>query len=288
MNRQSVNRKNHFLPIGALLAVAILAACGSTPTGENAAAKQLAFPPPPDEVRFYYERSIYSDADVATDTGLSALQMLTGESQGGTRLSKPYAVAVHGGKVFVSDSTAKAVHVFDFWNGKHSKIDESLDGFLSMPLGIDTDREGNLYVADVTLRAVNVYDPQGKFVRQIGKAGDFDRPVSVAADLDRARLYVVDIGGVKSENHRVRVFDLNTEQLLFDIGKRGDAEGELNLPRDVAVGADGLIYVVDGANFRMQVFDQQGNFVRGWGQAGRNYGQFARPKELAIDPDGNV
>ena len=46
--------------------------------------------------------------------------------------------------------------------------------------------------------------------------------------------------------------------------------------------------MVDGGNFRVQVFDQQGKLIRTIGTLGRRYGQFARPKGIAIDPAGNI
>ena len=54
------------------------------------------------------------------------------------------------------------------------------------------------------------------------------------------------------------------------------------------VGADGLLYVVDGGNFRVQVFDANGKFVRTFGAIGRQGGQFSRPKEIAADAQGNI
>jgi sugar lactone lactonase YvrE len=54
------------------------------------------------------------------------------------------------------------------------------------------------------------------------------------------------------------------------------------------VDPDGLLYVTDGGNFRVQVFDQEGRFVRTWGSPGRRLGQFSRPKGIALDPQGNV
>ena len=48
---------------------------------------------------------------------------------------------------------------------------------------------------------------------------------------------------------------------MADIGKRGSGPGEFNLPRDLAIGLDGRLYVVDGGNFRVVVFDRNGNEV---------------------------
>ena len=44
------------------------------------------------------------------------------------------------------------------------------------------------------------------------------------------------------------------------IGSSGDGEGEFNRPADVAVDKDGIIYVADWLNNRLQYFDPDGNF----------------------------
>jgi len=135
---------------------------------------------------------------------------------------------------------------------------------------------------------VMVYDRDGKFLRKIGSEKMFDRISSVTVDPGGERVYAVDIGGVNSENHRVRVFDGATGNHLFDIGKRGKGAGEFNLPRDLAVGRDAQLYVVDGGNFRVQVFDAAGRYLHAFGSIGKQLGNFARPKEVATDRDGNV
>jgi DNA-binding beta-propeller fold protein YncE len=101
-------------------------------------------------------------------------------------------------------------------------------------------------------------------------------------------VYVVDIGGIQTDEHKVIVFDAVDGKHLFDFGKRGTADGEFNLPRDIAIGKDGLLYVVDGGNFRIQVFTPEGVFVRRFGAVGLRSGQFSKPKEIAIGEDGNV
>jgi len=44
-------------------------------------------------------------------------------------------------------------------------------------------------------------------------------------------------------------------------GRSGSGDGELNRPSGVAVDNDGVIYVADWLNNRLQVFDSDGNFV---------------------------
>jgi len=133
-----------------------------------------------------------------------------------------------------------------------------------------------------------VYDRDGKFLRNLMKPGDIFKPASVAVERDGSRIYAVDIGGPQSELHRVRAYNAKTGEFLFDIGRRGDGPGEFNLPRDVAIGSDGKIYVVDGGNFRIQIFDHDGKFIKTFGSIGKQFGNFARPKEIALDKDDNL
>ncbi|MBL8343216.1 MAG: 6-bladed beta-propeller [Rubrivivax sp.] len=268
-----------------------LAGCGSAPPAARAPdARPLLFPAPPDEPRFVFERVIRSSADVLPDQRTSELRRLvTGEETRGEPLSKPYAVAVTRGRIFVSDTVARFVRVFDVPAGKQHRIgDDEGVGQLIKPIGLDVDAAGQLYVADIGARAIMVYGADRGFLRRIGGEKWFNRLTSVTVDPLGERVYAVDLGGVSSAEHRVRVFDARTGAHLHDIGRRGSGPGEFNLPRDIAIGAQGRLYVVDGGNFRVVVFDREGNPLKSFGSVGKQYGQFARPKEIAVDRDGNV
>lgn len=282
-----------FAYLGKLLLLAIAATvAGCAPVQERADADKprlLIYPPPPDEPRYAYERTIYGSADITPRKNDAALRRaLTGELERSEGLSKPYAIAVHRGRIFVSDSADRFVKVFDVPEGRYFKIGDDELGPLTKPLGIDVDAQGNLYVADGTAKAIMVYTRDGKFLRKIGGPKVFERLSSVTVDVPGQRVFVTDIGGVSSDQHKVRVFDSNTGVHLFDLGKRGIGPGEFNLPRDVAIGINGQIYVVDGGNFRVQVFDRTGRYLNSFGSVGKQMGNFARPKEIATDATGNV
>lgn len=271
------------------MVMAGLAGCG-TPSKKSEADKTLiAFPSPPDPPRYFWERAISSSADVVAEDRDGALRRaITGEGRSGESLLKPYGVAVHQGRIFVTDSADRGVKVFDVAESKYYKIAVNPPGNVQKALGIDVDKHGTVYVADVTAKTIVVMDRDGNFLRYIGEKGTFDRLTSVTVDPDGERVFAVDIGGIKSEKHWVRVFDAKTGKHLFDIGKRGTEPGEFNLPRDLAIGKDRRLYVVDGGNFRVQVFDWDGKYLSSFGKPGRQLGDFARPKEIATDPEGNV
>ncbi|MEW6314584.1 MAG: 6-bladed beta-propeller [Pseudomonadota bacterium] len=273
----------------------VLTGCAEVQEGAGRAPVQLVFPAPPDEPRFVLERVIYSSADVLPVEEDSALKsLLTGGGRSGERMSKPHAVAVHKGRVFVSDSVRRLVEVFDIPEKKYFTIGDNEndpDGELRMPLGMDVDGEGNLYVADSTNKKVKVYSRDGKHLRDIGGPEWFSRLASVGVDKAGEKAFVADIGGTVTsapESHRIRVFNAKTGEHLYDFGKRGTGDDEFNLIRDVVVGPDGLLYIVDSGNFRVKVHKQDGTFVRAFGKIGLQLGNFSRPKEIAVDKGGNI
>jgi DNA-binding beta-propeller fold protein YncE len=287
-----------FKPALYVLLLAALAACAPIPEAPEGVsqdqANEMVFPPPPEEARFHLERVLMSSADVVEEAEESSFRRtLTGAARSGEGLTKPYGVAVFQGRVFVSDSGSRSIKVFDLPGRRFYRIGEGDDldrEGLSLPLGLDIDRFGNVYVVDAAAKVVKVYTKDGKFLRKLGGPEWFNRPASVTVDKGGDRIYVVDIGGTSSnEHHRIRVFDARTGVHLRDISKRGSADGEVNLPRDAQISPkDGLLYVMDSGNFRVQAFDLDGKFVRAFGSIGLQMGQFSRPKELAIDAAGNI
>lgn len=275
-----------------LLALAFLTTIACAPVSEKtekAEVPELAFPPPPEPARFYFERTIQSSADVEMDDRKASWRrVLTGETATATGFSKPYDVAVCQGRIYVSDTVRRTVLMFNVPAGEFVQIGDKDPGMLRKPLGIATDGNCNLYVADGTAKSVSVFDQNGQFIRAIGGSDWFDRLSHVEADPDGQRIYCVDTGGVDSERHQVRVFDVQTGEHLFDFGSRGEGPGQLNLPRDIAMGPDQRIYVVDGGNFRIQVFENDGRYVRQIGAIGVRPGQFSRPKGVDTDAEGNV
>ena len=66
-------------------------------------------------------------------------------------------------------------------------------------------------------------------------------------------------------------------------GKEGSGEGMFKNPKGVAVNDRDEIAVVDELNYRVQVFDSNGTFLRSFGRKGENAGEFSRPFGIATD-----
>lgn len=249
------------------------------------------FPPPPEKPRFVWERMFISSADVKELTAMDKFrQFATGMRATAQGLTKPWGVAVFQGRIYVTDTVARLVAMFDV-PGRDFKFigGDSGPGQLTKPIGVAVSKtDGTLYVSDITARRVVVYDKDGHFLRAIGGMQVFSRPTGVAVSPDGLTLWVVDNGGVDTQEHHLYKFDAISGQLLKTIGTRGKEEGEFNLPLEAATGPDGTVYVVDGGNFRVQAFNPDGSFKMAFGAIGRKSGQFSRPKGIGVDPEGNI
>ena len=272
---------------------AALASCAAPAPSDSQASDQppvdLVFPPPPETPRFFFERTILGSADVTVEDSESKWRrILTGEVDASTSFSKPFDVEACQGRIYVSDTVRRSVHILNVPTNEYREIGLDEPGALRKPLGMAVDSDCNLYVVDGTMKRVVVYDQDGDFLSAFGGSDKFERPTHVDVDADARYAYVVDTGGVSTQDHRIRVFDIASGDLAFDIGHRGDGPGEFNLPKDIAIGPDGLLYVVDSSNFRVQVFEADGTYVHTFGSIGVQPGQFSRPKGVDTDPDGNV
>ena len=72
------------------------------------------------------------------------------------------------------------------------------------------------------------------------------------------------------------------------IGKEGWVNGMFNYPMGVAVSDKDEIVVADALNYRVQVFDSNGTFLRSFGRQGKNAGGFNCPVGIAINKDRNI
>lgn len=270
-----------------LLGISLLAGCASEEIKQPAFV--LAYPSPPDEPRFFYERTITSSFDVEEFTASDSLRVFaTGRLGAIDGLGKPYGVAVHRGRIYVTDTVKRAIVMFDVPGKQFKLLGTEGPGQLRKPIGIAVAKSGNLYVADNTAKRVVVFDRDGNFLRAFGDRTLLIRPSGIAISPDEKLAYVIDTGGIGTQEHHMIIFDAQTGEHIRTVGTRGKGEGDFNLALQAVSGPDGTIYVTDSGNFRVQAFDRDGNFKFTFGSVGRKVGQFARPKGIATDSDGNI
>ena len=175
--------------------------------------------------------------------------------------------------------------------------------------GIHVDPDGNVWLGGNAATDAHIlkFTPDGEFLLQIGRAGqsggsndteNLGRPAGIRVDPEANEVYVADGYG----NRRVIVFDAETGAYKRHWGAYGERPDDAELPpydpeaepirhyrspvHDVAIANDGLVYVADRTNDRLQVFQKDGTFVRE---------AFIRPETLgsgsasgvtlSVDPD---
>jgi peptidylamidoglycolate lyase len=81
-------------------------------------------------------------------------------------------------------------------------------------------------------------------------------------------------------------------RVVLTLGERGvpgDDPAHFDRPTDVAIGADGAIYVSDGyGNARVVKLSPAGEFITAWGTHGSAPGEFDVPHGIAVDPAGRI
>lgn len=150
---------------------------------------------------------------------------------------------------------------------------------VSSPHSVDVDSNGNVYIVSRSQSAVVVYGADNKFQRVIG-AGELNGPRAVAIDNNLSRIYVAETGG-----NEVSAWTFEGE-FLFNFST--DTASPTTSPLDVAVNSKGLVYVLNWGDDKVQVFTNEGTYVRAFGENGVWPGQFVSPKGIAFDMDDNL
>ncbi len=284
---------NPLVRFAIIVFVAMISGCSEMPeTPPSSPKQQVLWPAPPDVPRFKYLGTLRSAADLVEkhaehDLRLSVTPDLPDVSDEPV-IYKPSALAAKNGLVYVAEPAAKAVTVFDLARRKLFRFGVRNPYALKAPKSLALDAAGLVYVLDSEPARVMVYDRLGLFVKSFNlDPKQFTHPVSLAVRPDGQTIYVVDRGGVDSDDHKVVAFAPDGVE-RFRLGPRGQEPGRFNIPLAAAVGADGMLYVVDAGNFRVQAFDAAGKFKFVFGGAGAQLGQFSRPRSIALDGEGNV
>ena len=153
----------------------------------------------------------------------------------------------------------------------------------AMP-GIAVDAQDNIWTFNRSKPPIQVYRPDGKFVRAWG-----DDTIGLAHHLkiDRdGNIWIADIG-----LHVIRKFSPAGEILLTIgvPGTFGESQTLLNKPTDMAIAPSGDVFVADGyRNNRIVHFDAKGKFVKQWGQMGVGPTDFSLPHAIAMDSQGRL
>jgi len=274
--RNSITPRIHW--VTAVLVLALLSGCASTPKTDESAV--LLYPSPPDLPRLQYLARFSTPGDVETES-MGLKDFIVGEDTLGDHLvRKPYGVAMYDGKIYVVDTRGHGYGIFDLKQKRVDLVQGSAGGAMKKPINITVEADGTKYVTDTERNQILVFDADDKFVRAYGTPDQF-KPIDVLVVGDR--LYVSDL-----YHHQIQVLDKASGNILFKFGKAGSGDEELFQPTSLALGPDQSLFISDTGNFRIQKYTLDGKFIRSYGKIGDVVGSFARPKGIAIDREGRI
>jgi sugar lactone lactonase YvrE len=153
------------------------------------------------------------------------------------------------------------------------------------PSSVAFDKQGNIWVLYRGTQPFVEFDKRGKFLRAFGE-GLFVRPHGLKFDND-GNMWATDVDG-----HIV--YKVSTRgRILLKLGT-GEQSGLINEPNDIAVAANGDVFIAQGhtpgddGDPRVVKFDKDGHFIKSWGGKGSGPGQFQVAHGISIDAHGRL
>jgi streptogramin lyase len=165
-------------------------------------------------------------------------------------------------------------------------------GIFAAPHGLYVDKDDNVWATDFQAKngkghTVTKFSPDGKVLMTLGKPGvagtndshDLLNAPSNTLVAPNGDVFVAD-GHGGNTNARIVKFSADGK-FIKAWGTKGTAPGQFDTPHMLAMDSAGRLYVADRVNNRIQIFDQDGQFLDEWKQ-------FGRPSGVYIDKKDNI
>ncbi len=188
-------------------------------------------------------------------------------------------------------------------------------GVMVTPHGLYVDREGNVWVTDFAANAegtkghqVHKFSPTGELLMSLGTAGQagngpgqFNQPNDVIVAPDGS-IFVSDghsgqgmttaqaMAEGREAGQTARVMKFTADgTFIKQWGQIGTLHGEFRTPHALAFDSRGRLWVADRGNHRLEIFDQEGNYLESRYMYGRISGIFITEDDqvYAIDSESS-
>jgi len=215
-----------------------------------------------------------------------------------------------GGPVDCENNPVDPIFKFDRNSGK--VLANFGKGVMVTPHGIHVDQQGNVWIADFAGNKegtrghqVHKFSPKGEKLLSLGTAGkpgnadgQFNQPNDVVVGPDGS-IYVSDghdgqgmttnaaiaEGLKRGATARISKFSPDGK-FIKSWGKIGVRHGEFRTPHAMVFDSRGRLWVADRGNHRLEIFDQEGNYLESRYMFGRISGIFIRGNTVyAIDSE---
>ena len=176
------------------------------------------------------------------------------------------------------------------------------DGEFKSPMAIAIDDSGNVYVCDTGNKRIQVFNSEGSYQYQFGS---FDAPAPAPDGLQRPTGITIgpnghvwvsdnDPGGLTpvEADHANRIVEFGADGSYIasygSYGSFGSPGGFLNQPVGLTFDGNGILYVCDRLNNRLQTYDPITQTWTVHGSQGFDMGFYTNPMDVAVDSTGNI
>ncbi|MEZ6044201.1 MAG: peptidyl-alpha-hydroxyglycine alpha-amidating lyase family protein [Planctomycetaceae bacterium] len=169
------------------------------------------------------------------------------------------------------------------------------EGVFARAHGITIGPDDAVYCVDDLDHTVKKFTTEGRLIMTIGRSGCYSNTGATTVDYRTIQcvggpfnfptnlalspggdIYVADGYG----NARIHRFTSEGD-LLYSWGEPGSGPGQFQIPHGIAIDKNGLVYVADRENSRIQIFSAEGEYLTEWQE-------IARPCQVYIDRDSIV
>ena len=235
----------------------------------------IIYPPPPDSTRIQYLTSFSTSTDI-TGKRSGILRYILGEEES-RPIFKPYGISSSQGKIYICDTQLGGLEIINLQKKEFDYFQPTSRGQIFKPINCTVDDKGYLYIADTQRNQVVIFDDQLQYFSSFGNPAEF-KPTDVTY-LD-GKIWVCNL-----KAKQIQVFSESTQNLLQSFPNVTPTDPEyLFSPTNFYV-TDQKVYVSDFGDFKIKIFNHDGQFEKAIGSYGQSPGQFVRPKGIAVDRD---
>ena len=236
-------------------------------------------------------KMVYLNVSSGAAAGIASYVRNIGSyGSGAGQFDGPSGVTVSPGnaEIYVADSRNHRVQKFSSYGKFLLKFGSAGSGqgqfgdsIIAVGPGADSMSNNNqIYVADPGNYRIQRFGHYGDFIGAFGShgggSGQFESLAGIALAQPGSEVYAVD-----SVLNKVSVFLMTTGALRREFGSAGSGPGQFNGPRGVAM-RNGMVYVADTGNKRVQKFTSAGGFLTQWAS------DFITPYGIWVDASDRV
>ena len=196
---------------------------------------------------------------------------------GAQTLERPVALAVRDDRMVIADAGNNIIFSYDLKTRHLRQLANAGSYLVGEADDIHIAADQTFFVTDGVGKQVLHFSAAGEYMNRYVDGANLSKPVAVTVDEERDLVLVAD----ELFSHVV-VFERHSGKALAGLGRRGNGPGRFRIITDM-IYKDDRLYVTDRVEYRLQLLDQDGQYVTHMGQE-----HLVFPQAMAVTEDGYI